>query len=92
MVAEPRTVTYDPNTTELGLNPKRAEADVQLDRHIRRITFYVVMLVLGIAGLGAAYLAFVIPDDPANVATKEWARAVLTTIIGGVVGMAFAKK
>lgn len=89
-MADLPTVPYNPATQDLGLTPKRPPEDLQLDRHIRRITFYVVIAALLAGAAGAAYVAFLVPgmDEPA----KSWARGVLSAIIGGVVGFAFAKK
>ncbi len=92
MAILPSEPAFSPRTHDLTATPKRSSADIQLDRHIKRWTFYLAMLLLLIVALGAAYLAFIAPATLADAATKEWARATLSAIVGGVVGYAFAKK
>ena len=86
------TVPYNPDTQDLGLTPKRLPEDLKLDRHIRQISFYGVLVLLIVAAIGAAYLAFVAADTVANTAAKEWGRSILSAIVGGAVGFFFAKK
>jgi len=83
---------FDRATQDLSITQKRAKEDIDLDRHQRRIVFYLVIALLVLATLGSAYVAFVVPATEANHADKEWARSILSAIIAGVVGYAFGKK
>lgn len=88
----PSEPAFSPRTHDITATPKRSSADVQLDRDIKRYTFYIAMFLVLLVAAGAAFLAFIAPATLADAATKEWARTTLSAIVGGVVGYAFAKK
>ncbi len=92
MAVEPRTVTFDLEYQIVKFEPRREKEDADLDRHQRRIVFYVVIVVLVIVTLGCAYLAFLVPATTLNDADKEWARSILASVISGLIGYAFGRK
>jgi cytochrome c biogenesis protein CcdA len=91
-MADAPQVIIASDTHDISATPKRSADDIRADRQMRVVAFYIAMGFLVVAAIGTAYLAFIIPDTPTNVATKEWSRGILSAIIGGVIGFAFAKK
>ncbi len=85
-------INIDTGQYDVTLKPKLSPQaqDSQLKREER--TYYLLLSLLVVAWLVAAWIAFFKIPVPADTAPREWARTVFTAILAGFVGFVFARK
>ena len=85
-------INIDTGQYDLTLKPKLTPEAQQSQLKREERTYYLLLGLLIVAWLVAAWIAFFKLPDPLEAAPREWARTVFTAILAGFVGFVFAKK
>lgn len=85
-------IQLDSTQYDITLKPKLTPEAQQSQLKREERTYYLLLALLIIAWLVAAWIAFFKLPATADAAPREWARTVFTAILAGFVGFVFAKK
>lgn len=85
-------IQIDTGQYDVTVKPKLTPEALQSQLKREERTYYLLLGLLVVAWLVAAWIAFFKLPISADAAPREWARTVFTAILAGFVGFVFAKK